>query len=419
MSTQSLNVENLRAQFPALQREHNGEPVVYFDGPAGSQVPQCVIDAISNYLSNHNANHEGPFLTSQESDAVLDMAHEKVATFVGADSGESISFGANMTSLTMALSRAMARTWDSGDEIIVSRLDHDANVTPWVLAAADAGVTVRHIEICEHDCTLDLDDFRSKLNQKTRLVAVGLASNATGTINPVETMVRKAHEFGAQTFIDAVHFAPHGLVDVKAIDCDFLACSAYKFFGPHVGILYGKPDLLAELQPYKLRPATDDLPGRWMTGTQNHECIAGVAACVDYMIGIGRGFKEALSDRSALARAFEEIVAYEQQLSQPLIEGLIDIQGLKLWGVTDEGRANERVPTISFTHEKFSPQSIAEHLASCGIFVWPGNHYAYPFTSAMNLEPEGTLRIGLLHYNTATEVDRLLNALDHFLHAEK
>ncbi|MBM82885.1 MAG: cysteine desulfurase-like protein [Planctomycetaceae bacterium] len=413
--TGNIDVEALRAQFPALAKTMNGEPVVYFDGPAGSQVPSKVIDAITNYLTSHNANHGGPFLTSSETDAVLHGAHEKVAMFLGADTGNSIAFGANMTSLTLSLSRALARTWQAGDEIIVSWLDHDANVTPWVLAAQDAGVEVHHIEVDATDCTLDFDDYRDKLCAKTKLVAVGLASNATGTINPVQSMICEAHAIGALTFIDAVHYAPHGLIDVSSLDCDFLACSAYKFFGPHVGILYGKEELLTNLQPYKLRPATDDLPSKWMNGTQNHECIAGVAAGIDYLVELGRSLTDAADERAALKACFDAIVDYETSLAWPLIEWLSQQDDVRVWGITDRSRSNERVPTISFTHTSKPPQQIAERLAEAGIFAWPGNHYALPFTEAMGLEPDGTLRVGLLHYNTKAEVQRLIDVLETIL----
>ncbi|MEO1996523.1 MAG: cysteine desulfurase-like protein, partial [Planctomycetaceae bacterium] len=312
--THTLDLNSIRGQFPGLSRSLSGQTCAFFDGPAGSQIPQCVVDAVCHYLQHTNANHGGPFCTSRESDAILDRAHERVADFLGAESGQCVAFGANMTTLTLAFSRAMARTWNPGDEIIVTQLDHDANVSPWVTAAADAGVVVHHVGVDLDDCTLRMDQFQSVLSSRTRLLAVGLASNATGTINPVAEMARQAHQVGAVVFADAVHFAPHRLIDFASLGVDFLTCSAYKFFGPHVGILCGHREQLNQLAPYKLRPATDDLPGKWMTGTQNHEGIAGTAAAVDYLASLA---SETISDtqpRSALVSAFDAIQAHENQL---------------------------------------------------------------------------------------------------------
>ncbi|MCA9221365.1 MAG: cysteine desulfurase-like protein, partial [Planctomycetales bacterium] len=276
-------VQSLRQQFPALARRQNDQPAVYLDGPAGTQVPRRVIDAIADYLSHRNANHGGLFATSRESDAMLDEAHRAFADLLGADDPDCVYFGPNMTTLTFALSRAVATTWRPGDEIIVTRLDHDANVTPWVLAARDAEVEVRFAEIHREDCTLDVDHLRSLLNERTRLVAVGAASNSSGSINPIREIASWAHAVGAWMFVDAVHYAPHALIDVAEIGCDFLACSAYKFFGPHVGVMWGRRELLESLPAYKLRPAPNELPGRWMTGTQSHETIAGAAEAVNYL----------------------------------------------------------------------------------------------------------------------------------------
>ncbi len=390
----------------------NGNPVIFFDGPAGSQVPQCVADAVSGYLTTTNANHGGPFATAVESDQILGTAHQAVADFLGVPDPETVAFGPNMTTLTFALSRAVSRTWNTGDEIIVTQLDHDANVTPWVLAARDAGVTVKHIAVRSEDCTLNLDDFESKLSNRTRLVAVGYASNITGSINPIKHIIQRAHDVKALAFIDAVHYAPHGLIDVPALDCDFLTCSAYKFFGPHVGVLWGRRELLEELEAYKLRPAGDDLPGKWMTGTQNHEGIAGAAAAIEYLADLGRSLtSETLTRRGALETAFDAIADHERTLATRLLDGLADISNIRIWGIIDPDRFDERVPTVSFTHSQLSPQEIGESLANQGIFVWPGNHYALPFTESMNLEPDGTLRVGLLHYNAADEVDRLIEVL--------
>jgi cysteine desulfurase family protein (TIGR01976 family) len=408
----SLDVQYVRAQFPALTLRVAGRPAVFFDGPAGSQVPQCVVDAVSDYLTHSNANHGGTFETGRRSDEILHNAHAALADFLGTPDPGCIAFGANMTTLTFALSRALGRTWKSGDEVIVTDLDHDANVTPWVLAARDAGAIVRRVRVQPEDATLDLDDFRAKLSTRTKLVAVGYASNITGTINPVREMISAAHRTGAQVFIDAVHYAPHGSIDVTELDCDFLACSAYKFFGPHVGILYGKREQLETIVPYKLRPVPDTIPDSWMTGTQCHEGIAGAAAAVEYLAGLGRTLSSpAAPRREALKAAYRAITEYERQLATELIDGLQRIRGIRIWGITDPARHAERAPTVSITHDRKSPAEIAVFLAEQGIFVWSGNHYALPFTEAMHLEPAGTLRVGLLHYNTAEDVDRLLAAL--------
>lgn len=412
MPDPDLNVAWCRRQFPALRRTVAGQPAVYFDGPGGSQVPQRVIDMVGHYLGHLNANHGGLFLTSRESDEILEAAHQALADFCGTGDPGTIVFGPNMTSLTFALSRALARTWKLGDDVIVTRLDHDANVSPWVLAARDAGATVRHVEIHREDCTLDMEDLARKLSPRTRLVAVGYASNAVGTINPIERIVEMAHAAGALVYVDAVHFAPHGLIDVGRLGCDFLVASAYKFFGPHVGVLWGRRELLEKLPAYKVRPAPSSLPGRWMTGTQNHEGIAGAMAAVEYLAELGRTLNPLASDRrAALTAAYAAIVPYEQHLAAMLLEGLAAMPEVKVWGIADASRRCERVPTLSITHRRYHPRQIAESLAARGIFTWHGNFYALPLTEALGLEPDGLLRIGLLHYNTEQEVERLLAAL--------
>ncbi|MEO2033838.1 MAG: cysteine desulfurase-like protein [Planctomycetaceae bacterium] len=406
-------VDRIRRQFPALKRTVNGKPAVFLDGAAGSQVPQNVADAVSRYLLHTNANRSGPFATSLESDAVLDSAHRTLADLVGTPDPDEICFGANTTTITLQFSRALSKEWDHDDEIIVCRGDHDANFTPWILAARDAGTTVRFIELHDDDATLDLNSLRNQLSSKTRLVAVGLAGNATGTINPVADISHLAHQVNALLYVDAVHFAPHGRINVDKLGCDFLVCSAYKFFGPHVGVFWGRRSLLEQYEPCKLRPASNTLPSRWMTGTQCHEGIAGAAAAVEYLASLGQSEDDsAVSDRSArLDTAFERIATYEQTLSARLLSGLQDIRGLKIHGIADLQRINERVPTVSVTFENMSPKTIAGRLADEGIFVWAGNHYAQPFTEAAGLEPDGTLRISALHYNTADEIDRVLDAV--------
>ncbi len=408
----SFDVAWCRGQFPALERRVDDHPAVFFDGPAGSQVPWRVVDAMGDYLLRTNANHGGLFLTSRESDRILHAAHQALADFVGSDDPDTIAFGPNMTSLTFALSRTLAQTWQPGDQILLTRQDHDANVSPWVLAARDAGATVRHVGIRTDDCTLNMDELAEALSPQTRLVAVSCASNAAGTINPVAEITRLAHQVGALVFLDAVHLAPHRLLDVRGWGCDFLACSAYKFFGPHVGVLWGRRELLSELPAYKLRPAPDDLPGRWMTGTQNHEGIAGTLAAVDYLADLGRNLvARSAPRRAALEAALAAIAAYERELVGGLLAGLAGLPGVKVWGITDRNRLDQRVPTVAITHQRLRPDELATYLAERGIFVWHGNFYALPLTEALGLEPEGLLRIGLLHYNTAEEVQRLLEAL--------
>ncbi|MDB4637452.1 cysteine desulfurase-like protein [bacterium] len=409
-------IESVREHFPALQRQLNGRTVCHFDGPAGSQVPQMVACSMSDYLLNTNSNRSAPFVVSQESDERVEAGHSALADFLGTtDTGE-IVFGQNMTSLTFTLSRAISQTWQPGDEIIVSQLDHDANVSPWVQAAKDAGVIVHHIPVNLEDCTLDQTAYRDLLSERTKLVAVGYASNATGTVNPVKKMIAAAREVGAITFIDAVHMAPHRRINVTDLDCDFLCCSAYKFFGPHIGIMFGKRRLLESLPVYKLRPSPNSLPGRWMSGTQSHESTCGAAAAVDYLANLGKTISSEATDRtSQLDVAMQAISEYETELSEHFLERMTKIDSLKLWGINDPNRWGERVPTFSFTHDSISPQEIATQLGERGLFAWPGNHYALPFTDAAGLEPEGTLRVGFLHYNTVEEIDRLVDSLQDVL----
>ena len=428
-------LEWIRSQFPALSRQDNGRPVAYFDGPAGSQVPQSVADAVSRYLLTTNSNRGGVFPVAKASDAIVDAAHASAAAFLGTEDPACTVFGANMTTLTLALSRALARTWKPGDEVIVTRLDHDGNVTPWVLAARDAGATVKHVEVNLDDATLNQDSFRAALSPRTKLVAIGYASNVTGTINPIAPMIAAAKETGALTFIDAVHYAPHGSIDVTELNCDFLACSAYKFFGPHVGLLYGRRQLLEDILPYKLRVSSNQLPGKWMTGTQPHESLAGTAAAIEYLANLGRqcvsqregeapaeprshesvlprsGSAGASPSRQELQAAFAAIHAHEQSLSQRMLAGLTTLRDYRVWGITDPARIDERVPTFSLTHTRFTPGELAERLAADGLYTWHGNHYGMPFCEAAGLEPHGTLRIGFLHYNTLEEVDRVLAKL--------
>jgi len=412
MTDTTFPIDWCRNQFPALEQLFEGKPALFLDGPAGSQVPDRVIDAISRYLIEMNANHGGRFATSVESDSLLAKAHAAAADLIGAPDARSTVFGANMTTLTFAFSRALAKTWAAGDEIIVTRLDHDANVRPWVMAAADAGVKVHFVPVRVEDCTLDLEKLKSLLSNRTRLVAVGAASNSVGTINPLADICRWAHDAGSQVYVDAVHYAPHGRINVSEWDCDFLACSAYKFFGPHVGILWGRAEHLETLTPYKVRPAADQIPDRWMTGTQNHECIAGVLAAIDYLADLGRQFDASLTERpAALNRAFSEITRYERTLCQQLLDGLAALPQYHVWGITDRERLAQRVPTLSITHAHRSPVELADYLAARNIFAWHGNYYALELSESLGQEPAGMLRLGLLHYNTPGEVDELLGVL--------
>jgi cysteine desulfurase family protein (TIGR01976 family) len=412
---QGFDLDWVRAQFPSLKQTVNGNPAAFLDGPAGTQVPQRVIDAVRDYYEQSNANTCGAFITSRRSDAMLAAAHAAMADFLGCASDE-VYFGPNMTTLTFALSHAIGRELQPGDEIIVTTLDHDANVAPW-RALEERGVVIRQIEIREEDCTLDMDDLRKKITSRTKLIAVGYASNAVGSINPVAEIVRLAHEAGALVFIDAVHYAPHGAIDVRALDCDFLACSPYKFFGPHSGCVFGKREHLMRLRPYKVRPAAETMPDRWETGTQTHELIAGVAAAIEYLADLGRRSAGEKSDsqmprRDAILASYRAIRAHEMGLAARMIEGLLDIPGLRFFGISDPARFGHRVPTVAIRVAKHTPLEIATFLGERGIFTWDGNYYALNLTERLGVEKDGGfLRIGIVHYNTREEVDRLLAAL--------
>ncbi len=413
-----IDVAALRSQFPALHHRRAGRLPVFLDGPGGTQVPRSVIDAVADYLALRNANHGGVFATSRESDALLDEAHQAAADLLNAPSADEVIFGANMTTLTLHLGRALARTLREGDEVLVTRLDHDANVRPWVLAARDAGAAVRWVDFHPEDGTLDLDDFRRQLSPRTRLAAFAAASNALGTLNDVPLLTRWAHEAGAWVFVDAVHYAPHGPIDVQAWGCDFLACSAYKFFGPHVGILWGSRERLESLPAYKVRPAPDALPGRWMTGTQNHEGIAGTRAAISYLADIGatgQGLGPATRSvrRGRLLAGLAAIRDHEADLGRRLLEGLAARPRFRTWGITRPEDLGRRVPTFAVTAAGSTPGAMAAHLAAREIYAWSGNFYALELTERLGLEDKGgLLRLGLVHYNTPDEVDRLLQALD-------
>jgi len=409
--TTALDLHWIRTQFPSFAETVNGHPAAYLDGPGGTQVPQRVIDAISDYLKHSNANTNGAYATSFRTNEVIAGARSAMADFFGGDPDE-IVFGSNMTSLTYAMSRAIGRDLGPGDEIVLTLLDHDANFSPWK-ALEERGVTVQQVAFRETDCTLNMDDLARKVTSRTKVVAVGYASNAVGTINNVKEVVRLAHAVGALAYIDAVHYAPHGPIDVRTLDCDFLVCSSYKFFGPHMGVLYGKREHLKRLHPYKVRANTNESPNRWEWGTLNHECIAGITACVDYIADIGRRVHPNLvTRREAILAAYSEIVLYERALCERLIAGLKTIPGSKIYGITDPKSFDHRCPTIAVRIDGHTPLELATKLGERGFFTWDGNYYALNLTERLDVEKDGGfLRIGLFHYNTVEEVDRLLATL--------
>jgi cysteine desulfurase family protein (TIGR01976 family) len=414
MAVNALDIAWVRSQFPSLQTKVNGQPAAFLDGPAGTQVPTQVMHAIQNYLMSANANTAGAFLTSRRTDEALAAARAAMADFFHCERDE-VVFGQNMTTITFSISRAIGRELNAGDEILLTTLDHDANFSPWK-ALEEKGVVIRQVDIREEDCTLDLDDLKSKLSEKTKLVALGYASNAVGTINPVAEITRLAHSAGALVYIDAVHYAPHGLIDVKALDCDFLVCSPYKFFGPHTGTLYGKRGHLQRFKPYKVRPCTDQVPERWETGTQVHELIAGIGAAVEYIAEVGRHSDPSVTTRrEALAAAYRATVAYERRLISRLIEGLLPIPGVRIYGITQRKRFEERCSTLSLRIGNHHPTAIAAFLGERGIFTWDGSFYALNLTERLGVESQGgLLRTGFVHYNTLEEVERLLTALREF-----
>ena len=389
----------VRALFPSLSQQVNGHPAVFLDGPGGTQVPQPVMEAMSGYLSRDNANTGGSFVTSQRTDVAVANARAETAGFLHASRSEEIVFGQNSTSLWFPLGRALGRTWSAGDEIIVTSLDHDANITPWTLAARDAGVTVRTWEFHKEDCTLRLDDLDALLSERTVHVAFTHASNAVGTIPDVAGAIRRvrAKSPRATVFIDAVHYTPHNPVDVRALDCDFLGCSAYKFCGPHLGILYGKYEHLDRLEAYKVRPSYAKPPGKWETGTQSFESISGLRAALSYLENVG---------------GMERIRGYEIGLTRAFLEGARGVPGLKIYGITEPARATERTPTFGVTLEGWNAAPLAARLGERGFFVWDGHFYAVDVVDRLGLGKRGGLvRIGFAHYNTPEEVERVIDAL--------
>ena len=381
-----LASEALRAQFPALA--DGGR--VYLDNPGGTQVHRSVVEAVTGYLVDTNANLGGPFETSRASDEMLERARAEVGAFFGAGDKYQVVFGANMTTLTMHVARSLSRDWSGADDVLVTGLDHDGNVAPWMLAAHDHGARVLQAGIDLDRCLIDVDDFAAKLTAHTRVAAFGWASNGAGTVNDVAALVAHTREAGALSYVDAVQYAPHGTIDVSALGCDFLVCSAYKFFGPHVGVLIARRELLERFKPYKVRPAANEPPSSWETGTINLEGIAGTAAAVRYMQQLG----------------MERMVAYETRLTERLLDGLGSIAGVTVYGTTELHR---RVPTVTFNVAGRAPADVAAYLGDHGVFVWDGNYYAYELMQRLGLEDTGgAVRVGAAHYNTFEEIDRFL-----------
>jgi cysteine desulfurase family protein (TIGR01976 family) len=413
--SKTFDVAWVREQFPSLQLKVNGQQAAFLDGPAGTQVPRQVMDAVQKYFLDANANTYGAFLTSRRTNQMIANTRAAMADLFNC-TPEEVVFGQNMTTITLGLARAIGRELKPGDEILLTILDHDANYSPWRVLE-EKGVVIRTVDIRESDCRLDLDDLKSKLSSKTKLLAVGYASNIVGTINPIAEITKLAHAAGALIYVDAVHYAPHGPIDVKALDCDFLVCSPYKFFGPHMGTLYGKKEHLERFKPYKVRPAADSAPECWETGTQIQELIAGIYAAVEYLAAVGRRCDpSARSRREALLAAYRSTVAYERVLVAKLIAGLLAIPGLQFFGIREPQRFGERCSTVSVRLGKGTPTEAATFLADRGIFTWDGNFYALNLTERLGVEKlGGVLRVGLVHYNTAEEVDRLLAGLTDFL----
>ena len=405
----TFDVDAIRARFPALSLTHDGRPMVFFDGPGGTQVPQSVIDAVAGYYREANANHGGAFLTSARSDAIVDDAHAALADLLGVDSDE-VTLGPNMTTLTFHVSRSVGATLRPGEEIVVTGLDHQANIDPWIAAARDSEAIVRTWEPDLADCTLSLDRLDDVLNERTRLVAVGWASNAVGTINPIREIAERAHRAGAWLFVDAVHAAPHLPLDARAVDADFVACSTYKFFGPHLGALYGRRSIMDSLPAYKVRPASS----RFETGTGNHEGDAGAAAAVEYLADLGVRYGDAPtggSRRERVLAGMRAIRAYELDLYRYLAARLGELDGVRILGLTADADMDRRTPTAALTIAGVTPHAAAEVLGRQGIAVWDGDFYATGLVERLGLAQDGVLRIGLTHYNTRAEVDRLIDAL--------
>lgn len=415
-----FDLDSVRSQFPALSIADNGVPRIYFDNPAGTQVPASVVHAMSDCLLNKNANLGGYFASSAEAGELVDASRAAMADFLNAPSAEEIIFAQNMTTITLHISRSIGRLFSPGDEIILSQMDHDANVWPWVLMARDLDLKVKWLPFNKQTFEFDLDVVDELLTERTRLLCVGGASNLTGTINDVTAICDKARDAGALTYIDAVQSAPHIATDVQQIACDFLVCSAYKFFGPHQGVLWARREVLERLEPYKVRPAPGEIPGCFETGTQSHEDFAGVAAAVDYFGWIGETMAQEYKDRWShlpgrrqnVHAAMDCLFDYEKSLAEHLITGLVQLDGVTVQGITAAQAMDRRVPTVAFTHNSIAPSAIAESLARQNIFVWSGHNYAVEVATALGIyETGGAIRIGPVHYNSRDEIDEVLAAL--------
>ena len=423
----NYDIEQIRGKFPALNIKDSGVRRIYFDNPAGTQVPIEVIEALQKCMIESNANIQGGFETSNRVDKILDEFHQSMADFLNATSSEEIIFGQNMTTLTLHISRSIGRLLSRGDEIILSRMDHDANISPWLLLAEDIGLSVKWLSFDTEKYEFDLNCLENLLSDKTKLICIGGASNLLGTINDIKSICKIAKKANALTYIDAVQLAPHVSIDVQDIDCDFLVCSAYKFFGPHQGILWGKRKLLKSLSPYKVRPATSELPGCFETGTQSHEGMAGTTAAVNYFAWIGREYAETYqienkykNERTKFVHAaLDYLFEYEKILTIDLIEGLQNIKNVQVQGITEKNALDRRLPTVSFSVSGLSPSRIAEGLAKENIFVWSGHSYALEVVKSLNLLDEGgVLRTGPVHYNTINEVHEFLEILDKLISKE-
>jgi cysteine desulfurase family protein (TIGR01976 family) len=409
---QIFPIDAVRQRFPALSLPAGGKPRVHLDNPAGTQVPEAVAAAVARTLVECNANLGGYFPTTQAAGAIVEQAHRDAALLFGAQNWREIVIGPSMTALTFLVARSLGRTLAPGGEIVVTQMDHDGNVAPWLAMAADHGLTVRRVAFDRETWRIEPEALQAVLSANTRLVALGYASNLTGSINDVAALTRLAKAAGALVYVDAVQFAPHGLIDVAALGCDFLAASAYKFFGPHLGLLWAREELLRALPAYKVRPLKDELPWRWEQGTPQLELQAGLSAAIEYLLWLGEAVGGGTAPRDRMAAAWSAATAWEAGLALRLIEGLRRLDGVTIHGITNPNRIGFRVPTVSFTHAQIAPATIARTLAQQGICVWSGNNYALEVVRQLGIaEESGVLRIGIAHYNTAAEIDATLEAI--------
>lgn len=413
---QAFPIDRVRRRFPALIDADEGVSRIFLDNPAGTQVPESVAAAAAHAMLHANANLGGFFRTSLAAEELVRRAHEAMAVFLNASSFREIAIAQAMTNLTFHVSRSIGRTLKAGDEIVVTRMDHDGNIGPWLMLAEDLGLIVRWVDFDRESWRIEQQTFEAALTPRTRLVALNYASNLTGSVNDVAALTAAAKRAGALVYVDAVQYAPHGLIDVQALGCDFLACSSYKFFGPHLGILWGRDELLERLEAYKVRPATSDLPWKFETGTPQVELQAALDATIDYIIWLGTAMGGANAPRAAIARAFEGARAWETQLASRLIDGIGAIPGVTIAGITDASKYDRRVPTVSFYHDRVRAAEVAKALAAENIFVWSGNNFALEIVRALERDEEdGVVRIGAAHYNTPDEVDRAVTAVERAL----